>query len=113
MSNTDRIQAHAPIPDDLKQLHVDLTSAQMLTLGGKNYGPECYELIKRVSRLEQERDQLRTSHAELMRASKCAYQAMAGNNDPFDPEVWSNAVLQLGQAIKNGSQVQAGNRSSV
>lgn len=39
------------------------------------------------------------AHEELLRAAKEAYLAMAGNNNPFDAELWSKAVLGLEWAI--------------
>jgi len=36
---------------------------------------------------------------ELIEAAEEAYRSMAGNNSPFDPEVWSKSVLRLEWAI--------------
>jgi hypothetical protein len=38
---------------------------------------------------------MQTEMQELIEAAEAAYAAMAGNNSPFDPEVWSKAVLGL------------------
>jgi hypothetical protein len=71
-----------------------------------------------LARVEQERDQLRASHAELMEQLTLLVDSIEDggghdeNGDVFHIQPACEA-LERAQAIKNGSQVQAGNRSSV